>query len=133
MGAALAVGTGSANAAPYSSGAVSSPAANTIVYRINNLTDHVRGCEAFLDGRVSYTTPRQRIAPRTTAVLTVTDVPAGNYSTWWSCDSFANGRSVVTVLGTSTGEPRFVENRTLAPSPAHPNIELGSLSSLFGS
>ncbi|MCZ4653062.1 hypothetical protein O4157_16745 [Gordonia amicalis] len=111
---------------------VSSPSENTIVYRINNLTDHVRGCEAFLSGSVSYTTPRQRIAPRTTAVLTVTDVPAGNYSTWWACDSFANGRSVVTVLGTSTGKPRFVENGSLSPSSALPMIDLGSLSSLFG-
>lgn len=127
VGAAVAVAVSPAAAAPYSSGTISSPTNNTIVYRITNLTDSVRSCEAFLSGRVKYTTPRKRIPPKTTEIFTVAGVPAGNYSTWWACSSFANGKQVVTVLGASSGTPHLTEN-----APAAGTFGLSGLGSLFG-
>ena len=128
LGAATAVMVAPANAAPYSTGSVGSSAANTVTYKITNLTDSVRGCEAFLSGRVNYTSPRVRISPRSTSILTVKGVPAGNYSAWWACDSFAHGKTVVTVGGKTSGRPY------LAPTaPSTPNTGLEGLLSLFGS
>lgn len=125
--AALALPAAPAQAAPYSSGSVSSPSPNTVVYTVNNLTDSNRSCRVFLSGAVSYDSPDKRIPPKSTLKYTLVDVPAGNYSTWWACNSFANGKTLVTVTGKSTGKPRLA---TAAPAPTNP---LNDLLQLFGS
>ncbi len=86
----------------------------------------------FLNGSVSYTSPRKRIPPKSTLTYTVAGVPAGNYSTWWACDSFAHGKTVVSVSGATSGKPYLADD---SPAPTTPGGTSGldAILEAFGS
>ncbi len=94
-------------AGPYASGTVTSPSANTVLVKLNNLTESNRKCGFRLEGMAGYSTPSQVIAPKSTWTLMLVDVPSGNYSAKWECDAFAGGGIFVQVDGKESGTTRI--------------------------
>lgn len=132
LGAALAVAVAPASAAkPLPTATITSPADNTVVFRITNHLDEVTSCGGRLNGFTDFSTPYAKVAPRSTVVYTVADVPAGNYSAWWGCNGF-DDRNLVMVRGKSTGKPYLAPNKPSYTPPA-PGLDFGSLSSALGS
>ncbi len=129
LGSAMVIAGVPAQAAPYSTAVITSPAPNTIVYKISNISDGTRRCDGRYSGTTSYTTPIIRIAPKSTANITVTGVPAGNYSTSWSCDSFSGGHQLVMVTGSPTGTPRVVPDSPVTPGSPGMSGSLGGFGS----
>lgn len=126
---AITVAASPASAAPDTSGRVTSPSKNIIVFQITGLKERSFQCSAYINGPTTYTTPGFRVPPKGTTKITIGDVPAGYYRAQWQCGSFHQGYRSVTVAGSPTGKPRIVKNRpaSRAPEPGFGGSSIGSI------
>lgn len=122
------LGNGIADAAGDKVLHVSTPAANTVVLKIaNHNVNNGINCGVYGAGPTTFSASAT-IAPRNSKTVTVADVPSGNYTISWGCNSFAQEKHYVTVRGTSApkARPHVVPNNSIpaAPAPVSPNGSL---------
>ncbi|MDH6284903.1 hypothetical protein [Prescottella agglutinans] len=128
--AAVLMSTGTAQAAFVDATlTLDTPRNNTIVASITNV-DLYNGasCSIRGNGPTTFEFLNIGVAPRNTTTVTIADVPAGNYTISWGCNSWGYERHLVTVSGTATppAQPHIVPNGIIPSSPGG----TGSLGSL---
>lgn len=130
-GVGLAIGAGPASAAGTKTLSVSNPRPNTVVLVVaNNDIDDSINCAIYGYGPTQFQA-RMTVAPRNSKSSVVSNVPAGNYTLSWGCNSFAQEKHYITVSGTG-GQPSQPYT-TPGGTPSETGGGFGSLGSLAGS